>query len=76
MNTVMSRLPVPISLFFSVNSTSFRKVPVSLRVTFRELVFVFHNALGKNNEAISKIAQAIDIKELLGSKTENRFVII
>jgi chemotaxis protein CheY-P-specific phosphatase CheC len=67
---------VPFSLLFNVNSTSLKKINTIFRIILVALEVIFHKGFGM--KAINRIRtiQAIDIMELLGSKIENKLVII
>ena len=67
---------VPFSLFFNVNDTSLKKI---IRIFLRNFLSkeeIFQTDFDKKPIIKNKIIQANDINEVLGSKIENKFVII
>ena len=74
--TVRIKLGTPFSEFFNVNFTSFINIETIFVKIFLDEFFNTHISFGINSTKINTIIQDKDIIEDLGSKTENKFVII
>lgn len=75
-NVTMIIASLPFCFLPRVKATSFLNVPNTFIIEVIWGEIFFHSLRGINNAENKTIAQAIDMIELLGSKTENRLVII